>query len=103
METVAQHLVACFGSFLLGYIMAKLDTIVMILKRNESESFVSSVSKEQKSSKKRKVEIDDKTYVTDVSTDGMQSLGSSLGTVSQSKDDISAASNKLAQLKKLKG
>lgn len=103
METVSQHLFACLGSFLLGYVMAKLDTIVMILKRSESDSFVSSVSKEQKFAKKRKVEIDDKTFVTDVSTDGMQSLGSSLGTVSQTKDDISTASNKLAQLKKRKG
>ena len=103
MDVVAQQLVLSLGMFVLGYIVAKVDTIVMILKRHESDSFVSSVVKEQKSAKKRKVEIDDKTYVTDVSTDGMQSLGASLGTVSQSNDDITAASSKLAQMKKRKG
>lgn len=103
MDVVAQQLVLSLGMFVLGYIVAKVDTIVMILKRHESDSFVSSVTKEQKSAKKRKVEIDDKTYVTDVSTDGMQSLGASLGTVSQSNDDITAASSKLAQMKKRKG
>lgn len=98
------------ATFVLGYIAGSLDSIRRLIKSPESvssvsASFVSEVSRDQKQRQqsRAKISIDDSTYVTDISTDGIELKGSSLGTVSQSKDDISSAANKLAQLKKMKG
>lgn len=91
-------------SFGVGYAIGSLDNIRRALKGSESTSFVSEVVREQKQqAKKRVVSIDESKYVTDVSTDDLQSKGGSLGVVSQTNDDISSAANKLAQLKKMKG
>lgn len=100
-------------AFLLGYGLGTLDNIVRLIRRGgtsferaEEErptSFVSNVVKEQKQVTRRKVEIDEKKYVTDVSTENLKSGAQPLGVVSQTNDDISSATNKLAQLKKLKG
>jgi hypothetical protein len=94
--------------FSLGYIAGSLDGIRRALKTSENSessvsSFVTGVNRDQKLQAKAKISIDNSTYVTDISTDGIESKGSPLGTVSQSKDDISSAANKLAQLKKMKG
>ena len=101
-------------AFLLGYGIGTLDNIVSMLRKSsinsinnptdvKTSSFVSSIAKEQKNVIRRKVEIDDSKYVTDVPTDGLKSGTQPLGIVSQTNDDISSATNKLAQLKKLKG
>ena len=101
-------------AFFLGYTIGTLDNIVKLLKRPNSKmslehdeekvsSFVSSDAKEQKNSLRRKVEIDDSKYVTEVITNDLRSGTQPLGVVSQTSDDISSAKNKLAQLKKLKG
>jgi len=91
-------------SFGVGYAIGSLDNIRRTLKGSESTSFVSEVVREQKQqAKKRVVSIDESKYVTDISTDGMESKGGTLGEVSQTSDNISSAANKLAQLKKMKG
>lgn len=101
-------------AFFLGYGLGTLDNIAKMLKRPSSKmsanydeekmtSFVSTVAKEQKSNLRRKVEIDDSKYVTEIATNDLRSGAQPLGVVSQSIDDISSAKNKLAQLKKLKG
>lgn len=94
--------------FSLGYIAGSLDFFRRSHRAAGSfessvSSFVSEVNRDQKRQAKAKISIDSSTYVTDISTDGIESKGSPLGTVSQSKDDISLAANKLAQLKKMKG
>ena len=91
-------------SFGVGYAIGSLDNIRRTLKGSESTSFVSEVVREQKlQAKKRVVSIDESKYVTDVSTDDLESKGGSLGVVSQTNDNISSAASKLAQLKKMKG
>ena len=91
------------GGFILGYLFGRLDEIIRLLKSPESSSFVAGIAREQKASPRRRVEIDEKKFVVDISTEGMESRGEQkLGDVVKSNDDISAASNKLAQLKKMK-
>ena len=90
-------------SFGVGYAIGSLDNIRRTLKGSESTSFVSGVVREQKQQAKRKVSIDETKYVTDISTDDLESKGGSLGVVSQTNDNISSAASKLAQLKKMKG
>jgi len=91
----------CFG---LGYVLGRLDSFVRRLRDPVSDSFVAQVVREEKTQKSRRVSIDESKFVTDMSTDGMESIGSpSLGTVTQTEDSISLAASKLAQLKKLKG
>jgi hypothetical protein len=88
--------------FGLGYLTGRVDSILRILRGTESTSFVATVAKEQK--QRKKIDIDDAKFVTDVSTSGMQSLSKEpLGKVSQTSDDIASATSKLAQLKKMKG
>lgn len=97
-------------TFALGYIAGSLDTLKRSFSRNDSHalsdttSFVPSIMRDQKQTHtvKTKISIDDSKYVTDISTDGMESKGKQLGVVSKTSDDISSAANKLAQLKKMK-
>lgn len=97
-------LFALIGGLAAGYLLGRLDELMRLLKRPESKSFVASVARDEKSLTRRKVDIDDSKYVVDVSTEGMKSSGEqSLGEIVKSSDDITTASNKLAQLKKLKG
>ena len=90
-------------SFGVGYAIGSLDSIRRALKGSESTSFVSEVAREHKQQAKKKISIDDTKYVTDISTDGMESKGGTLGEVSQTSDNITSAASKLAQLKKMKG
>lgn len=94
-------------SFGVGYAIGSLDNIRRSLKGSgstSSTSFVSEVAREQKQQQARKkISIDEAKYVTDISTDDLESKGGKLGVVSQTNDDISSAANKLAQLKKMKG
>ena len=105
--------VACAICFGLGYVLGRLDGIVRLLRRPGSDLEMAQVTGYERvdrefpanfAVKKRKVSIDDSKFVTDVSTDGMESIGTAtVGTITQTEDSISSAANKLAQLKKLKG
>ena len=94
-------------SFGLGYALGSLDSLRKNFKRSdqaESTSFVADIAREQKVQQNRKkITIDETKYVTDISTDSLESKGSSLGVVTQSADNITSAASKLAQLKKMKG
>lgn len=106
-------LLFALGGFIVGYLFGFLNEIVRLLRRLETNSTVSGftsaqldLTSDQKalSRPRRKIEIDEKKFVVDVSTSGMETRSEqSLGDVVKSRDDISSASNKLAQLKKLKG
>ena len=107
-----EHQLLHFGlAFILGYALGTMDNIVRLLRKpsipeadtSSSTSFVSNIAKEQKQNFRRKVEIDDTKYVTDISTDSFVSGEKTLGIVSQTSDDITSAASKLAQLKKTKG
>ena len=109
-----EHQLLHFGlAFILGYALGTMDNIVRLLRKpsipeadtssSKSTSFVSNIAKEQKQNFRRKVEIDDTKYVTDISTDSFVSGEKTLGIVSQTSDDITSATSKLAQLKKTKG
>lgn len=97
-----QTLLLAALSFGVGYAIGSIDNLRRALKGSESTSFVSGVVREQKQLVKKKISIDETKYVTDISTDDLESKGGALGVVSQTKDNISTAASKLAQLKKLK-
>ena len=95
-------LVGLVSGILLGYIAGRLDRLVSV--RPEENSFFTSTTQRRGEAPKKKVAIDETKFVTDVSTEDMKSAGNAqLGTVTTAKDDISAATNKLAHLKKSKG
>jgi hypothetical protein len=104
-------------SFVAGYAVGSIDLIKRSIlgsnatvnvripheeKDEQSSSFLSGTQKEQKLQKK-KISIDESTFVTDISTENIEMKGAALGVVSQTSDNISTAANKLAQLKKSKG
>jgi hypothetical protein len=96
-------------SFGIGYSIGSLDNIRRALKKTDHISFdletkTEQLAREQKQHQsKKKIVIDDSKYVTDISTDGLESKGQrQLGVVSSTSDDISSAASKLAQLKKMK-
>lgn len=91
------------AGFVAGYLFGRIDEIVRLLKKVESFSFVSSVVKEQKSSARRSVMIDESKFVSDISTKGLTAVNEqNLGDVIKSNDNITSETNKLAQLKKSK-
>ena len=99
-----------FGIFMIGfgtgYFAGRLNTILTIFKDKETQSFVAAVAKDQKEqalTAKKKVEIDDRKFVTDLSTDDMKNVEEqNLGIVVKTNDNIADATSKLAQLKKKK-
>lgn len=99
-----------FGIFIIGfgtgYFAGRLNTILTIFKDKETQSFVAAVAKDQKEqalAAKKKVEIDDRKFVTDLSTDDMKTVDrQNLGIVVKTTDNIADATLKLAQLKKKK-
>ena len=102
--------VGCAVCFIGGYALGRIDTIVSMLRGNvpstAQPTAVTSFLDVVKSSSKQKkpIQIDDRKFVTEVSTDDLSSVGEqNLGTVTTTDDNVANAANKLAQLKKLKG
>lgn len=107
---MVEQVILVIISFGLGYAIGSLDNLRKMLKGPVEDSDANSFSsgflrsqKEQKQQPRKKVTIDETKYVTEVSTDALELKGTTLGTVTQTSDDISTAANKLAQLKKMKG
>ena len=110
-----EHPMLIVLSFVLGYIVGSIDSIKSRFKsssKSENYSFVDEVNREERRQReqdqptrvKKKITIDDTKFVTDISTDDMQFKGQKqLGTITETSDDITSASSKLAQLKKSKG
>lgn len=90
---------------IVGYIAGRIDNLYSFLRRESDDSPMLLTSTRDKISKdtRQKVTIDESTYVTDVSTDDLQPMGSTIGNVTQKADGVAEASSKLAQLKRLKG
>ncbi len=106
------HYVTCALFFCLGYILGRLDSIVRLPRSPENNTEVAQVTRYERLERetpgnftvKRKVQIDDSKFVTDLSTEGMTSSGKeSLGTITQTEDTIGTAASKLAALKGRKG
>lgn len=105
--------VACTLCLGLGYVLGRLDGVLRLLRHRDAEINVAQATGHERvereisgnfAVKKRKVEIDDSKFVTDLSTEGMTSSGKeSLGTITQTEDTIGSAASKLAALKGRKG
>lgn len=66
-------------------------------------SFLSKANTETKQEKNRKIEIDDRKFITDIKTDSLEKKFDELGNKMVTKDEnLSANINKLASLKKNK-
>lgn len=95
-----------FLLFVSGYMIGRIDSILTFFKKKRSDSFVSKVCEEEKnvqdkSMTKKYLMIDDKKFVTKVSTDKFQKSGE-LGVTSEVDDDIQHETVKLLTLKKKK-
>ena len=95
-----------FIVFSLGYIIAKLNNpIISNTISNQQEkppSFLSQVNKEEKKINK-KIEIDDKKFITEIKTDTLEKKFNELGKKTVAQDEsLSANVSKLASLKKSK-
>lgn len=95
-----------FIVFSLGYIISKLNNSVgsnVILNQHEKPiSFLSQANKEEKKLNK-KIEIDDKKFITEIKTDTLEKKFNELGKKTVAQDEsLSANVSKLASLKKSK-
>lgn len=93
-----------FLLFVSGYMLGRIDSIVGLFKKKKSDSFLNDCDVSDKVKKLRqKHEIDDKKFVTKVSTDALEKKGADLGTKSEVEDDIASETSKLSMLKKKRG
>lgn len=99
-----------FVTFVLGYIVGRLDFIVGRLGESADAPLQSTLRAHlgrktgtnvaSASLGAEKIDIDTTTVVTNISTDGMQRAGAKeLGKTTVAKDDIQSSVSKLAQLK----
>jgi len=95
--------VLSFLLFVAGYTLGRVDTIIGSFKNKKLESFVDKVCQDEKKDKnKKKLLIDDKKYVTKVSTEKFKK-SADLGVQSEVNDSIENETAKLSSLKKKKG
>jgi hypothetical protein len=87
-----------FVSFGMGYIIGQLKNN----KYEMTEKLVSKTNKQYNNSEKsqNKIIIDDRKFVTDISTDGIEKKYNELGKTKLSNDNISESVNKLQNLKR---
>jgi hypothetical protein len=102
---VLLYLTSLLTGFILGRITNSRSSLT--IEQNKFVDTTSPISKDvdriQRQEKKRKiVEIDEKTYVTDVTTNSLIKKGGDLGTQTTVDDDVGASVSRLAQLKKNK-
>lgn len=94
-----------FLLFISGYILGRIDTIAGLFKKTKkSDSFVDKVTQDerQEASNKKKLLIDDRKFLTKVSTGSFQK-SADLGVKSEVNDNIENETSKLIMLKKKKG
>lgn len=95
--------VLSFLLFISGYMLGRIETLLGVFKKNKLESFVDKVCQDEKKDKsKKKLLIDDKKYVTKVSTEKFKK-SADLGVQSEVSDNIENETAKLSMLKKKKG
>jgi hypothetical protein len=100
--------VCCIVCFAMGYTLGRIEFIISMLRGRPSDAAVGvpSFFDSQKTTSKEKkpIVIDERKFVTNVSTEELSSTSEqSLGTVTKTDDNVSSAASKLAQLKKMKG
>jgi hypothetical protein len=86
-------------AFILGYIIGRITgkSDIRDHRIDAKGSFFKPESRQRK-----QVEIDEKKFVTSVSTDSLQRKGKELGTQTIVEDDLATSASKLAMLKKNK-
>lgn len=86
-------------AFMLGFLMGRITFQKGYTPRNEESPLQRfGVSKE----KKKSITIDNKKFVTDISTDTLEKKGNDLGSKVVSNDDVQSSVVKLSQFKKKK-
>lgn len=85
--------------FSLGYLLARLNDVRSMSwdGADRPRSFFDNNKPEKK---KAKVDIDESTYVTEVSTDTLQKSFSEIGKTTSTQDSVDSSVSKLAKLKK---
>ena len=83
-------------AFILGYILGKMNSV----QQPGTISPTSMVPFTRTQKPKKIVTIDEKKFVTEISTSTLQKKGGELGTQVVVEDDVGASVSKLAQLKK---
>lgn len=82
--------------FILGYLLGKLSSSGVT--NNKPQSFFSKLKDEKIVNSV--ISIDDKKFVTDIKTDGLERKYDSLGDIKKTEDNISNSVNKLKNLKR---
>lgn len=94
-----------FLLFIVGYILGRIDTIAGLFnKTRKIDSFVDKVNQDerQEAGNKKKLLIDDRKFLTKVSTGSFQK-SAALGVKSEVNDNIENETSKLIMMKKKKG
>ena len=82
-------------SFLAGYLTNKINCI-----NTEGVSISSrSMIKQKNNIEKSKIQIDDKTFVTEITTDTLEKKYNNLGEIKQTSDNVAQSVNKLKNMK----
>lgn len=84
------------NSLLIGYLLARTYSNGVI--NNNPQSFFSKVRDDKIVN--NMISIDDKKFVTDIKTDGLEKKYNSLGDIKQTQENISDSVNKLKNLKR---
>lgn len=96
----AIYFMYCITAFMLGFLMGRVTFIKHYSNLDEKsplQRFGSGSSKQKKN-----IAIDDKKFVTDISTDTLEKKGNDLGSKVVSNDDVQSSVVKLSQFKKKK-
>jgi len=83
------------NSFLIGYLLARTRNNGVI--SSNTQSFF---TRNQDKKLQNNLSIDDKKFVTDIKTDGLERKYNTLGDIKQTEDNISDSVNKLKNLKR---
>jgi hypothetical protein len=83
------------NSFLIGYLLGRTRNNGVI--SSNTQSFF---TRSQDKKLQNNLSIDDKKFVTDIKTDGLERKYNTLGDIKQTEDNISDSVNKLKNLKR---
>lgn len=87
--------ILCIFGLIIGYILGRLESNKGVLIEQKPRSFFD----KETMSVEEKVSIDNKKYVVDIKTTGMEKKYNSLGETKESNDNISSSINKLKSMK----
>ena len=107
-HVTVQYCLLALGAFFLGYLLGRIESLHARLHRLESEGPSQKYNMDkprswlvQPEARRENIEIDNRKFVTEVSTAGLEKPADlALGEKKTVQDDIQAAASKLAQLKR---